>query len=127
MYLVKRDILMVILLSIVTCGLYNIYLFFAFGSELKNQSDSDRTQTELTSPIVALLLGIVTCGIYSIFYTYKQALALQEIGAKRNVTAMDPTIVLIFSVFFGAGMYLNYYSANQVITLGNDASDTIQY
>lgn len=70
---------------------------------------------------------MVTCGIYSIFYIYKQSLALQEIGSKRKVNVIDPTVVVIFAIFFGAGMYLNYYSANQVITLGNDASDTIQY
>ncbi len=115
MLLRRRDLVGVILLTFVTCGLYSIYLYFAMGSEIVDQSLRDDTETKPTSIGVAFLLTIVTFGIYGVYYIYVQAKALQEIGAKRNVSTLDPIVVLLLAIFLGFGMYFNVHNANNIV------------
>lgn len=63
----KRSVLTVILLSIVTCGIYSIYWYYQTANELNACEEQD----QLPNYIVAILLSFVTCGIYGIYWLYK--------------------------------------------------------
>ncbi len=112
----ERNIAMVIILSLVTCGIYNIYLYFALATEIKNEGI--KYGENLTSPIVAVLLSIVTCGIYALFYIHKQAVILKKIGDTENVQVPDPIIPLICTVFLGIGIWINANSASNIAARG---------
>ena len=63
----KRDILLVLLFSILTCGIYTIYWYYQTTYELNLSEEKE----PLTNYIVAILLSIITCGIYGIYWSYK--------------------------------------------------------
>lgn len=110
----ERNILVVILLVWVTCGIYGFVLFFIFGEELRRETMNKNVGFELMSPIGAFFLSIITCGIYGLYYVYKQAEALQKIGARRNVSTVEPIVVLLLAIFFGIGLYFNVYSGSEI-------------
>ncbi len=59
----QRSILMVILLTIVTCGIYYFYWFYQTTKELTEYSEDYRL-----SPGLSIVLTIVTCGFYQIYW-----------------------------------------------------------
>lgn len=63
---------------------------------------------------MAFLLSLITCGIYSYFYVYYVSKSLNEMGMKRGYDAMDPTLVLVLTFFFGVGLYINIYSGSEI-------------
>lgn len=113
-YIKQRSVVGVIFLSLVTCGLYPIYLFFVFGTELQLETDKQNVGITLTNPLFALVLTFVTCGIYGLYYVYKQALAIELIGNKYNYRSTSAIVVLFFTFFFGIGAYINIYNASNV-------------
>lgn len=110
----KRNFIAVILLYFFTFGIYAIYLFFAFGSELRRETIRQNCRTVLTTPLVAFLLGLITFGIYMIYYMYKQAVALEEIGKKYNYDSFSPVLIVLLAIFVGIGGILNVFSGSQI-------------
>lgn len=113
-YFKERNMVAVVLLYIFTFGIYPIYLFFVFNSEVNRQAIMEGVQTQPRTPLVAFLLSIITCGIYGIVYQYFVAKSIQEIGRKRGYESMDPTLVVILTIFFGIGALVNVYSASEI-------------
>lgn len=110
----ERSIILVILFSIITFGIYSFVLYFIFGSELKAESDRQNTGVSLVDPFIAFLLSIVTCGFYGIYYIYMQASALERLGRKFGVMTIEPIVLIIFTLFFGVGFYINVYSGSKI-------------
>ena len=110
----QRNMIAVILLYFFTFGIYPIYLFFVFGSELRRETIRQNLTTRLTGPFTAFLLGIITFGIYLIYYLYKQAVAIEELGEKYNYSALPPILILLLAIFVGIGGILNVYSASEI-------------
>lgn len=77
----KREIVVVILLSIFTCGIYQIYWMYVTAEEM-NLGDP---REPLMNYLLAILLGFVTCGIYLIYWEYKFYQKLDYITAKDNL------------------------------------------
>ena len=61
-----RNPIQVILLSIVTCGIYYYYWLYLTTKEIKAA-----TNNESLDPMKTILFTIITCGIYSIYWYYK--------------------------------------------------------
>lgn len=118
-HIVKRNVVVVILLNIVTFGLYGLYLFFAFGNELKQETIKEDVDVDLVNPFLAFLLTLVTFGIYGLYYTYQQAKALEYLGMNFGYRAIDRYIVLFFALFFNIGKYLNIYSSSEYLLRKN--------
>ena len=62
----KKDIVVCIILTIITCGLYNLYWLICLAEDintLSNEAD--------TSGGMVLLLTIITCGIYGLYWAYR--------------------------------------------------------
>lgn len=118
-HIVKRNVLVVVLLNFVTLGIYGLYLFFAFGGELKAETTKEKVYIELTSPIVAFLLTIITFGIYGLYYTYQQAKALEYLGMNFGYRTFDRYVVLLLAFFFNIGLYLNIYSSSEYLLRRN--------
>lgn len=92
----KRDIVVAVILSIVTCGIYGIYWFVVMTDE-SNRVSGDNT----TSGGMALLLTIVTCGIYSIYWNYKMGKKMYEAGKKYNKDISDNSILYLILSLIG--------------------------
>ena len=63
----KREIVICVILSIVTCGIYGLYWLVKVNDEI-NMMCADANGT---SGIAVVLLSLVTCGIYSYYWSYK--------------------------------------------------------
>lgn len=63
----KKSVLMVILLSIITCGIYQIFWYYDTATRL---NQVEHKEPELQNYIIAILLGIITCGIYQLYWLY---------------------------------------------------------
>ncbi len=113
-YIKPRSIVSVILLSIITCGIYGLVVFFLYSSELKREAERNNCNTKLIDPLSAYLLGIITCGIYIVYYNYKQASAIAEMSKQYDLEIIEPTVVLLFTIFFGVGIYINIYNASNL-------------
>ena len=61
----KRSPVAVLLLSMVTCGIYAFYLIYQISSEVR-----DFRGDNTINPALELLLCIITCGLYPFFWYY---------------------------------------------------------
>ncbi len=113
-YLKERNVFVVIVLNIITWGVYGLFLFFIFGGELRSEAESQRTETQLGSVGLAFLLTLITLGIYGIYYTYQQSKVIKELGDKNGIAVMDPVVICILTIFIGLGFILNVYYASLV-------------
>ncbi len=74
----KRSIGMMILLTIITAGIYGIYWFVAFQMELKAKTN------EGFGGLAHFLLAIFTFGIYMIYWQYAAGKRLAKLGAEDH-------------------------------------------
>ncbi len=96
--MVRRDVVVVILLTIFTCGIYGLYWILVNNSDARNNEGFDGP-----TGIVLLLLTIVTCGIYMFYWRYKitQHLSGEE-DANRvllySLLGLIPFVGLVFAI-----------------------------
>ena len=85
-----RSLLIYILLSVVTCGIYGLIFMWSFTNDL-NDVSSAKDPDGWRSPnfIIVILLTIVTCGIYSWYWLYKVGNTIQrsgdDYGEEKNI------------------------------------------
>lgn len=101
----KRSVLAVVLLSIITCGIYELYWYYVMAEDM-NAKDS--TKPSLTNFIVAILLGIITCGIYLIYWQFRFYEKSDAITKKQNL------IVYFILAFFGFSIISNALLQNDI-------------
>ncbi len=96
MKILERNIVLQIILSLVTCGIYGIIWFVQLTNDAVAASDGKQYQT---SGGMAFLLTLLTCGIYGIYWGYKIGQCISVIKAKTsNSTEDNALIYLILSV-----------------------------
>src|SRR5688572_16846562 len=91
----ERNSGMVILFSILTCGIYKWYWLYTTTEEL-------RTATSDTSlnPGLDLVLLFVTCGLWGIFAEYRNAQKIHAALVRYEPNRKDQsTAVLLFAIF----------------------------
>jgi hypothetical protein len=90
----RRDLLIVGLLTLVTCGLYSFYWQYQTTQELKGVTG----KADL-NPGLELLLTLVTCGIFGIYVRYRNAqLVTERMRALRGVHDDKSTLVLVLDL-----------------------------
>lgn len=112
-----RNVIMAVILSIVTCGIYSIYWFIVMTDDAKKVSNDQQG----AGGGLAFLLTIVTCGIYGIYWYYKQGQRLYQAGKNYDVDIKDNSILYLILGLFGFGIIsyaliqsdLNKFSAGQ--------------
>lgn len=101
----------VLLLALVTCGIYGIIWVYkvsdVFSKELPEENISAGT---------VLLLILITCGIYQLIWYYKMGEWLPKLGKKHGKDIPDEgTILLILGIFFSpASIWIIQDRINQI-------------
>lgn len=72
----RRSIILAIIFSFITCGIYGVYWFIVLTNDMNKASG----KTNDTSGGLAFLFSLITCGIYEFYWTYK-------LGQKRDIVA----------------------------------------
>ncbi len=78
-----RNIMLYLLLSIVTCGIFELVWFYLIAADI-NKLCIARGRRPLTDPILVLVYSFLTCGIYSIYYFWKAGSTLYELNDGRQ-------------------------------------------
>lgn len=91
----ERNIVVCILLSLVTCGIYVIYWFICLTDEANAAAGEQGT-----SGVMALIFTLITCGIYGFYWMYKQGERIDNAKTKRGMAGGSNGILyLILSIF----------------------------
>lgn len=86
----KNDIIVCILLSVLTCGIYGIIWFIRLTDDCSKAS-GDNSMNGLTS----FLLTILTCGIYSWYWNYQMGKRIATAQEKRNLPVIDNSAIFL--------------------------------
>ena len=106
-----RNIVVCMLLSIVTCGIYMLYWQYKINEELKQLSGDD----SLTDGALVILFSLLTCGIYMIYWQYKMGQACDK--AKGDIGGNSAILYMLLQIF---GLYyvsfcLEQHTINQLV------------
>jgi len=93
----KRSIVAVILLSIITCGIYALYWIYAMSRDIQALEGQEGDM----SPGLELLLCVITCGIYTFFWYYKYAKKIYNLQLHHEMIPADDNAILyiILNIF----------------------------
>ena len=80
----KRSIGAVILLSIITCGIYALYWLVVTTDEIEDALGS-KSDGSCKNGGVALLLTFLTCDIYTFYWYYKEAQRIEILNEERGL------------------------------------------
>lgn len=95
----KKSIVTMILLSIITCGIYGIIWFVNMTDESNRASGSDAA-----SGGTAILYTILTCGIYSFYWNYKMGQKMAEAGKRYGIDIEDRAVLYLVLSLLGLGI-----------------------
>jgi len=101
----QRSIAMMVILWILTFGIFALYWYCSFQNQLKKNTERG------FGGFVHLIVTIFTFGIYYIYWNYAAGRRLAMIGAKDNSTMY---LVLTFIGFSWLNMLLMQSQANQL-------------
>ena len=99
---VQREPIMVILLGIITCGIYFYYWWYVTTQDINKTLGEERM-----NPMLLLILSFVTCGLAFFYWMYQVDKALVEIGQRDQVPYNSNFMLWILLCFIGGvGGYL---------------------
>lgn len=111
----KRDIILCVIFTIITCGIYGLYWFVRITDEVNYLSE----QNNASSGVLCLLLTIITCGIYGLYWAYKIGEKIDIAKNKHNILSSNTGILyLILELVFSlVGWILMQNEINKLIDL----------
>lgn len=111
----KRDIVVSILLSIVTCGIYGIYWFITLTDDASKVNDDPDF-----NGVKAFLFTLITCGIYGIYWAYKMGKEIYEANQKRGNNVSDNSTLYVILSIFGFSIVVYCLAQNDLNTLAGN-------
>ena len=92
-----RNIVLTVLLTIFTCGIYNYYFCYCLARDLNTMCAGDGEETP--GLLIFVLLSIVTCGFYSYYWYYKIGNRLQANAPRYGLAFQENgTTVLLWQI-----------------------------
>ena len=92
----RREIVVTLLLMLVTCGFYGLYVQYKIGDELNRHQGKNQINAGMD-----LLLIFLTCGLWMFYLMVKYPRVLQEITSEEGVTPVDLVIPCLILTIFG--------------------------
>lgn len=92
----EKNIVLCIILSLVTCGIYGIYWFVTLTDDTNTISGEPGT-----SGIMAFVLTIVTFGIYGLYWAFKCGEKIDKAHQNRGEAASNGGILYLILFIFG--------------------------
>ena len=107
----ERNIVVYLLLTLVTCGIFGIYWLIVILKDIATTSGED------INPWMVILLTIITCGIYGIYYSYMMGKYMVKAGENYNVKIEDNSILYLILTIFGFGIVTYCLVQNDLNTI----------
>ena len=109
-----RSLLMYILLSIITCGIYGYYFVYKMAHDVNIACEGDGEGTD--GLVAYILLSFVTCGFYSMFWEYnlgnRLAANAQRYGMRFEENG---TSVLLWKLFGSFLCGIGYFVGTNIL------------
>ena len=86
----NKNIVLCVVLSIVTCGIYGLYWMWTLNEAARTVNPNEWQM----DGVLAVVLTVVTCGIFGYYWNYKMGKAFMAIGASDN-----SVLYLVLSIF----------------------------
>lgn len=99
----EKNIVVNVLLSLVTCGIFGIVWFIQLTDDTKELSGDESMQ----SGAMAFVLTLVTCGIYGFYWAYKMGKNIGVARVNNGLSENDNSILYIILQLCGLGI-VNY-------------------
>lgn len=99
----ERNPIVSILLSIITCGIYELYWMCTITDDVDNVTNNPTKR----NGIVVILLTIITCGIYGIYYWYQNGKLMEEANEKNGVKGNSNAVLFLILSIIGFSI-INY-------------------
>lgn len=96
----EKNMVLCIILSLFTCGIYSIIWFITLTNDAKDYSGDQ----SLPSGGVCVLLTIITCGIYGLYWAYKMGKLLNDARVNNGLTPSDNSVLYLILDLFGLGI-----------------------
>lgn len=90
--LIKRSIASIIIFTILTCGIYSVFLMVNINDEFATKNN------ENVNGWMVILLSILTCGIYSVIWFYQMGNKIEKAGGKNE------GVLYLVLTLFGLGL-----------------------
>lgn len=121
----QRNFWMVLLLSVITCGIYGFYYIYTMTRDL-NQIIGEQK----FDPALAVLLSIVTCGIFTYIWYYQYGNNIQEVAQANQIKVYENGTSYLLWMILGSFIivgpliaeYLFICNFNKVAEAYNNAS-----
>lgn len=92
---------MVLLLNVITCGIYSYFWMYSTTEDLKYLSN----RPDVPSGITVVILTLVTCGFYEIYWYYRIGSVIQGIYHQNNL--VSPVSGSKYMILFLVGFILS--------------------
>lgn len=112
----KRSPIAVLLLSLLTCGLYFIYWQYVIMNEM-----GDYLGEEI-NPLKELFFIVITCGLYGIYLYYKYGKWVYKCTLKGNIEASDNSLLYVICSIFGLGIVVSCFMQNTLNQVWENSS-----
>ena len=110
----ERNIVVAILLSILTCGIYGIYWFITLTDDAgKANGDANFTGVK------AFVFTLITCGIYGIYWNYKIGKEMYEANQKIGINTSDNSVLYLILSIFGLSIVTYCLVQNELNTIAS--------
>lgn len=96
----NRNIIKIILLSLITFGIYGLYFRYKYIEDVNTICAFDGKKTN--GLLVTILLSMVTCGIYNYVHMFGMAERLQGAGRYYNANVESSGAVIVLWAVFGS-------------------------
>ncbi len=91
-----RSLIILVLLSIVTCGIYSYWNIYSIAQDMNTMCDDDQNTDGL---LVYILLSFITCGFYSLYWEYKIGDRIAANAPRFGISVMENgTTILMWRV-----------------------------
>lgn len=106
-----RNFVTILLLNIVTCGIYGLYYMYSITQDMNTMVGNDGRNTD---PSTVVLLTIVTCGFYGWYWYYEQGNRMKALCDQNNIPCEENGTtyllwVLVGSLICGVGSWVAMY------------------
>ena len=107
----EKNFVTVLLLSIVTCGIYAFYYYYVMTQDINTMVGDDGQNVD---PATIVLLTLVTCGFYSWYWYYVQGNRMKALADQNGIPCQENGTtyllwVLVGSLICGLGVWIGMY------------------
>lgn len=116
----KKDFLKVILLNLITCGIYQIIFLYEYDRDIRYMLS--RTQKRPMEFLLAFVLTLLTCGLF-IFYWYYTVFTAQAEEARAAGVLLavdDPVVMTICMIIPFFSIYLLCDNFNKLLEANSE-------